>query len=217
VREVFEQYSDHYERSLVAELGYCVPARLRQLLDRHFPDHRFRCGIDLGCGTGLGAQAFADRVEVFDGVDLSPKMLELAAGKALFRHLQASTIDTFLISSKEAYDLALATDVLAYLGDLQPIFTELAARMRPLGLFLFSTELWSGNGYKLQSTGRFAHAGDYVAAIAEASGWQLVERRREGLRREKGQWVEGDLWLCRLGPFQNAGGERNSKRRPLAG
>lgn len=207
VREVFEQYSDHYERSLVAELAYCVPARLRQLLDRHWPDRRFRCGIDLGCGTGLGAQAFAERVEVFDGVDLSPKMLELAAGKALYRHLQAGAIDTFLTSTKETYDLALAADVLAYLGDLQPIFALLAARMRPAGLFLFSTELWPGNGYKLQSTGRFAHAGDYVTATAGASGWQLVERRREGLRREKGLWVEGDLWLCRLGSFQNAGGE----------
>lgn len=207
VREVFEQYSDHYERSLVAELAYCVPARLRQLLDHHFPDQRLCCAIDLGCGTGLGAQAFAERVEVFDGVDLSPKMLELAAGKAIYRHLQVGAIDTFLSGTKETYDLALAADVLAYLGDLQPIFAALAARMRPAGLFLFSTELWSGNGYKLQSTGRFAHAGDYVAAIAELSGWQVLDRRREGLRQEKGQWVEGDLWLCRLGSFQNAGGE----------
>ena len=79
--------------------------------------------------------------------------------------------------------------------------------MRPDGLFLFSTELWSGESYKLQSTGRFAHASDYVTAIAEACNWQVVERRREGLRREKGQWVEGDLWLCRLGFFQKAGGE----------
>ena len=101
VREVFEQYSDHYERSLVAELAYCVPARMRQLLDRHCPDHLFRCGIDLGCGTGLGAQALVGKVEVFDGIDLSPKMLELAAGKALYRHLQAGAIDTFLASAKD--------------------------------------------------------------------------------------------------------------------
>ena len=207
VREVFEQYSDHYERSLLAELGYCVPTRLRQLLDQHCPEQRFLCGIDLGCGTGLGAQAFAELVEVFDGVDLSPKMLELAAGKTLYRHLAASGIDAFLASTSERYDLALAADVLAYLGDLQNIFSLLAASMRPDGLFLFSTELWSGDGYKLRSTGRFAHSSDYVAAVALASGWRVLERRRQGLRQEQGQWVEGDLWLCRLGPPQNGGGD----------
>jgi len=201
VREVFEQYSDHYEQSLVAELEYCVPAKLRRLFDHHFPACRFRSAIDLGCGTGLGAEAFRDVVEVFDGVDLSPKMLELAAEKQLYRHLRAEGIDDFLHHAAESYDLALAADVLAYLGDLQSIFTLLAAKMGRGGVFAFSTELWSGRGYKLQPTGRFAHAGDYVAATALASGWKVVERRGEGLRQEKGQWVEGELWLCRrLGP-----------------
>ena len=207
VRGVFEQYSDHYEQSLVAELEYCVPAKLRRLLDHHFPARRFRRAIDLGCGTGLGAEAFREAALVFDGVDLSPKMLELAAAKQLYRHLQAMGIDDFLRACQESYDLALAADVLAYLGDLQSIFTLLAAKSVAGGVFAFSTEMWSGNGYKLQPTGRFAHAGDYVAATAVACGWQVIERRREGLRQEKGQWVEGDLWLCRrLGP-QNGGAE----------
>lgn len=207
VREVFEQYSDHYEKSLVAELEYCVPAKLRRLLEHHFPARRFPCAIDLGCGTGLGAEAFRDAVELFDGVDLSPKMLELAAGKGLYRHLQAMGIDDFLRHSEERYDLALAADVLAYLGDLQSIFTLLAVKMGRGGVFVFSTELWSGSGYKLQPTGRFAHAGDYVVATALTSGWQVIERRREGLRQENGRWVEGELWLCRRLAPQNGGAE----------
>ena len=32
--------------------------------------------LDLGCGTGFAAEAFADMVAAIDGIDLSPAMIE---------------------------------------------------------------------------------------------------------------------------------------------
>jgi predicted TPR repeat methyltransferase len=207
VREVFEQYSDHYEQSLVTELEYCVPAKLRLLVEQHAPGRRFQHGLDLGCGTGLGGEAFADAVEVLDGVDLSPRMLELAAAKNLYGHLYVSSIDGFVQATADSRDFALAADVLAYVGELGATFTLLAAKMRPEALFAFSTERWSGEGYRLQGTGRFAHHPGYVRAVAESCGWRVLEQRQEGLRKEKGQWVSGDLWLCCRDAHQKGGGD----------
>ena len=34
--------------------------------------------------------------------------------------------------------------------------------------------------------------------MAGAGGWRVLDHARPGLRKEKGQWVEGDLWLCAL-------------------
>ncbi len=198
IRGVFEQYSDHYEHSLLDELEYCVPTTLRRLLVEVRPEARFRHGLDLGCGTGLGAKAFADLVEVFDGVDLSPKMLQVAAEKTLYRRLHAASIDACLVDCTETYDFALAADVLAYIGDLHSLFSLLARRMRPGGLFAFSSESWTGEGHHLLPSGRFAHGADYVRAMAGAGGWRVLGHARQGLRKEKGQWVEGDLWLCVL-------------------
>lgn len=196
VREVFDNYSDHYEKSLVVELEYCVPTTIRRLLDERTDWKKsFTHGLDLGCGTGLSGQAFHDMVDVLDGVDLSEKMIALAGEKKIYRRLVATNIITFLQSSREHYDFYLAADVFAYLGELAETFALLQDRARRDVLFCFSTEHGEGDSYRLQQTGRFAHAPGYVESVARKTGWQVVVRQETALRKEKGCWVNGDLWF----------------------
>ncbi|MGB3209177.1 MAG: tetratricopeptide repeat protein [Desulforhopalus sp.] len=199
VRDIFDNYSSHYERSLVVELEYRVPATIRELLDERTDWKKsYNHGLDLGCGTGLGAQAFYDMINVFDGVDLSEKMIAMAAAKNLYRKLVADNIIHFLRSSPDSYDFYLASDVFAYVGDLEATFSLLRDRACRDVLFCFSTEHLDGSGYRLQQTGRFAHTPAYIEKVARATGWRVAACRKASLRKEKGSWVEGDLWFLQL-------------------
>ncbi|MBU1564547.1 MAG: tetratricopeptide repeat protein [Proteobacteria bacterium] len=199
VKAVFDNYADYFDRSLVTELEYSVPSAIRDLLDTTFAGRRkFVHGLDLGCGTGLGGQAFTDIIEVFDGLDLSAKMLAVAAKKGIYRKLHPGSIVSFPKELDDSFDFYLAADVFAYVGDLRETFCLLRQRARHDVLFCFSTESDAGNAYTLKKTGRFAHSPQYIKELAQATGWQVIASQETGLRKEKGVWVKGDLWLLQL-------------------
>lgn len=199
VKAVFDKYAANYERSLVTELEYNVPNNLRAILDKVFSGRsKFAHGLDLGCGTGLGGQAFADCIEVFDGLDLSEKMVAIAAEKGIYRKLHLGSIVSFPKGLEDTFDFYLAADVFIYVGDLQETFSLLKQRARPDVLFCFSTETDPGEAFTLQKNGRFAHSPHYIHGVAKATGWQVAVREETVLRKEKGEWVQGDLWFLRL-------------------
>ncbi len=199
VREVFDSYSSHYEQSLVGELEYCAPERIREFLDKGTVwKKRFDQGLDLGCGTGLSGQAFHDIVGALDGIDLSEKMIEQASAKNIYRKLYVDNIIRHLKSSKESYDFYLAADVFIYVGDLVETFSLLRKCARQDALFCFSTETDGGKGYRLQQTGRFAHAPTYITEVAQATGWKVVKSYNTQLRKERDGWMQGDIWFLQL-------------------
>jgi len=57
VKDLFDQYAQNFEHSLVEELGYDGYARLRRGFDRAFGGEanvpKFHVVVDAGCGTGL--------------------------------------------------------------------------------------------------------------------------------------------------------------------
>ncbi len=201
VRGFFDAYAEHFEQSLVEELGYDNPRCLYECLcacgeTRTEYDH----GLDLGCGTGLSGLSFKRRVTALDGVDLSPRMLDHAKGKGCYAHLYADSIDHYLHATSETYDLFLATDVFIYVGELLELFTAAQAVARPQALFCFSTEHLEAEGYQLLPTGRFAYSTNYIHAIAAGTGWTVLTRQPTRLRRERDAWINGDLWILRLAP-----------------
>ena len=87
VKTLFDQYAPRFESSLVGDLGYRGPALLfKAVLSVCAAARRpafFRRAIDLGCGTGLAASAFAKGVDHFIGIDLSPRMIERSDRKSV--------------------------------------------------------------------------------------------------------------------------------------
>lgn len=199
VTDVFDNYSGTYEHSLVTELRYCVPLKIRKVLEQlSLPKTTFECGLDLGCGTGLGGEAFTDVVETFDGIDLSHKMLEIAEGKGIYRTLHHGSLQDYLKACAEAFDFLLAADVFGYIGELKEVFQLLRKYARQDVIFCFSTETISGKDLQLQKTGRFAHSPEYIENLAATTGWSVQKRSITQLRKEKDGWVEGDLWVLNL-------------------
>ena len=81
IKDVFDQYCDHYEDSLLNRLEYRLPELLLDFTLGSSGKSEFKSVLDLGCGTGLSGEAFKSRCVHIDGIDISQKMLEKARKK----------------------------------------------------------------------------------------------------------------------------------------
>ncbi|MEL6342394.1 MAG: tetratricopeptide repeat protein [Myxococcota bacterium] len=201
ISELFDDYAHRYDAHLEGELAYRLPVALRQLVDAHAPAQTFDRVLDLGCGTGLMAVAFQDRVTSFIGVDLSEKMLTQARARGLYDEVVQDDVVRFLQQRKEDFDLILAADVLVYLGDLAPLMSAAAARLRPGGRLVISTEQTDDDRFLLRESGRFAHSRAYVKRLAEAAGLHVETQRSTRIRKDHRRWIEGDVHLLRRDPI----------------
>jgi predicted TPR repeat methyltransferase len=201
IKGLFDQYAGHFDQHLVGVLGYRTPELLKDLLDEHLGGApALASALDLGCGTGLCAPMLRPLARHLAGVDLSEKMLDKARESGLYDELACADIVDWLRRRDAEWDLVLAADVLVYVGDLAPLFGQVARVLRTGGLFAFSVEALAadgGPGYAITVSNRFAHAPAYVRACAQAAGLSLIEQREAVLRREHGADVGGLLFLLR--------------------
>src|SRR5215469_407989 len=129
VQALFDQYAPRFEAALLGDLDYRAPQLLFKavLSVRHAVKKPafFKRAIDLGCGTGLGAAAFAKEVDNFIGIDLSPKMLEQARATGLYAELEvADMVDGLRTKADASVHLVLAADALCYAAELAPVLVE---------------------------------------------------------------------------------------------
>ena len=196
VQTLFDQYAPRFESSLVDDLGYRGPELLfRAVLSVRSAARKpafFKRAIDLGCGTGLAALAFAKGVDHFVGVDLSPRMIERARATGLYAELDVADMLQGLRSRPDASaELILAADAMVYVAELGPVVTEAARVLTGGGLFAFTTETHDGDGVVIGEGLRYAHAAAYVGAAVEAAGLKLALLEDRSARNEDNAPVPG--------------------------
>jgi predicted TPR repeat methyltransferase len=196
VQTLFDQYAPRFEASLVGDLGYRGPALLfKAVLSVRSAARKpafFKRAIDLGCGTGLAASAFAREVDHFIGIDLSPRMIERARGTGLYGELEVADILQGLRARPEASaDLLLAADAMVYVADLAAVLAEAARVLAPGGLLAFTAETHDGEGVIIGHGLRYAHAAAYVRASVEGAGLKLSLLEDRSARNEDNAPVPG--------------------------
>jgi predicted TPR repeat methyltransferase len=196
VQTLFDQYAPRFEASLVDDLGYRGPELLfRAVLAVRAAARKpafFKRAIDLGCGTGLAASAFAKGVDHFVGVDLSPRMIERARATDLYAELEVADMLQGLRARGDASaDLILAADAMVYVAELAPIFAEAARVLAAGGLFAFTAETHDGEGVIIGQGLRYAHAAAYVRAAVESAGLKLSLLEDRSARNEDNAPVPG--------------------------
>lgn len=197
VRTLFDQYAASFDRHLVEGLAYRGPEILAEAIEQAAPGRIFAHALDLGCGAGLFGAAARARAERLTGVDLSPAMIEQARGKKLYDRLAAADLLDFLASEPPASaDLAAAADVFVYIGDLAPIFAQAARALEPGGIFAFTTQSHSGEGFRLGADLRFSHAEPYLRASAAQAGFATLALSPAVTRKDRGADVPG--WVATL-------------------
>ncbi len=105
VRDLYRDWAEGYDDDVVSGLGYVAPRHAARAFTAALPDGAGHV-LDVGCGTGLVGQelralGFTDRL---DGVDISPQMLDSAAGKALYDDLMEGDLTCRLDIADDSYD-----------------------------------------------------------------------------------------------------------------
>jgi predicted TPR repeat methyltransferase len=191
VATLFDQYADRFEQSLVG-LSYRGPAILFEAVNAVRNPMRFAQAIDLGCGTGLGARAFAGCVDGFIGVDLAPQMVTKARTTELYTSVIVADMIAGLRAQQDAsFDLVLAADAAVYLADIAPLADQAARVLQSNGLLAFTVETHPGDGVVLGHGLRYAHSGDHVRDALAKSGLTLLRLDDLSVRNEDGVAVPG--------------------------
>jgi predicted TPR repeat methyltransferase len=196
VRALFDQYAPKFETALVDDLGYRGPALLFKavLAARHAVKKPafFKRAIDLGCGTGLAATAFAKEVDHFIGVDLSPRMIEKARSTGLYAELEVADMLQGLRGRPEtSTELILAADAMVYVADLAPVLGEARRVLVSGGVLAFTVETHRGDGVILGEGLRYAHSAGYVRASINDAGLTLSQFDELSARNEDNAPVPG--------------------------
>jgi len=196
VRSLFDEYASTFDTALVESLGYRGPSVLfeavRSVCQAHQKPANFKNAIDLGCGTGLVAAAFAKNVDQFIGIDLSPGMIEKARATGLYAQLKMTDMLKGLRTSPDSSaELVLSADVMIYVADLFPVLKEARRVLAPGGLLAFSVERHEGDGVIMGEGRRYAHSDSYVRASIEAAGLVMLRHEQQSVRNEKGVPVPG--------------------------
>jgi predicted TPR repeat methyltransferase len=176
VRQTFDDFAAQFDRHLTEMLNYRIPESVSAAVRELSPPAPLDI-LDLGCGTGLCGIQLKDLARSMTGIDLSPKMLDLARAGGCYTELAEVEIGDYLaLRTSECLDLVVAADVFIYIGDLAQVFGETARVLRPGGLFAFSIERPGGHcdSFCLEPSGRYAHALEHVRGLARRAG--LVER-----------------------------------------
>ena len=140
VRALFDDYAPKFDRHLTKSLAYRGPEliadALRRACSKRLREYRFGLALDLGCGTGLMAQALEGVVR------LHRRRRSLAAHAGEGARRRSSTMPCTRASSSRfspgaptaEADLVVAADVFVYMAALDAAFREAHRVLRREGL-----------------------------------------------------------------------------------
>ncbi|MFV3127893.1 class I SAM-dependent DNA methyltransferase [Niveispirillum sp. KHB5.9] len=197
VQSLFDVFADSFDEKLLGTLGYAIPGMLGGLLAELGVGDGLSI-LDMGCGTGLCAPSLAPRAARLDGCDLSLNMLEKAAQRGGYSHLWWGDLLDVLSSWTAAWDLAVATDVLLYIPDIEPLFARMATALRPGGHFIFSVLTPAGDvEVERRADGHHHHSDAYISRLIGQSGLSVSHWQEITPRYENKQPLEGRLVVAR--------------------
>ena len=175
---LYRSWATDYDADVFGVVGVTGTDRIADLLAEHLPD-RAAPIIDLGCGTGAaGARLHRHGCTAVDGVDLSPEMLAVAAGKQVYRALVVADLRAGLPVRAGAYAGAVSA------GTFRPghvgaeSVSVIARALRPGAVVAWTLADWAP----------FAHA---------MSAWEILHLTTEPFRR--GGAAEMTMLVARLG------------------
>ena len=99
--------------------------------------------LEIGCGTGSTALVHAPYVKHILATDVSPKMIEIAKGKAAAEKIDNVTFDVASMDdldiADQSLDAVLALSVLHLLDDRDEAIAKIDKMLKPGGVFVSST------------------------------------------------------------------------------
>jgi len=195
VEGLFDNFAAKFESSLVDNLEYKIPRVIAEMIIKDSKFDSLGSIMDLGCGTGLVGMEIKQFCEHLEGIDLSEKMLDKAKEKNVYNKLIKQDILDYLSNASLNFDYFISTDVFIYIGDLSDVFQLIKSRNKTGGKLAFSTEDYDGDDFFLEQSGRYSHSKKYIEGLCEKFGYKLRHFETQALRKEKGEYITGGLYL----------------------
>jgi SAM-dependent methyltransferase len=113
--------------------------------------------LDAGCGPGIYAEWLVNHGAEVVGLDVSPKMIELATGRLQekARIIQADISQPLDFLESNSFDLILSALALDYVHDWESVFREFFRVLREPGYFVFSVGHPSDEFYEHHPQGNY--------------------------------------------------------------
>lgn len=191
IQQIYKDFAKSYEERMLQDLGYKGPERLKDALRSVIGERRGLDVLDLGCGSGLSGIALKPFAAELTGIDLSPEMLELARKRNIYDRLETGEITAWLANTQKQFDIIASLDCLIYFGDLGPIVSAAAKKLRAGGALFLSTERGKTYPFAITDSGRYEHHPDHMRDVVKASGLELAVLSEGFLRKEYGADVIG--------------------------
>jgi predicted TPR repeat methyltransferase len=127
--------------------------------------------IDLGIGTGLGSELFAKAgLEIF-GLDGSTKMLKVCESKGFVKELKHFDLRNLPLPYSDGFfNHVVCCGVFHFFGELKPIFIESSRVIKPGGIFAFTVQTQTSEGYsekRVNGIPVFMHSDRYVEKVLQ--------------------------------------------------
>jgi predicted TPR repeat methyltransferase len=195
VEELFDDYAERFDQSLVDQLKYKTPKLIAELILKHQSDAPLGSVLDLGCGTGLAGVELKDFCQEIEGIDLSKKMLAKARQKNVYSKLNHTGIVEYLTEAPLDFDLFMSIDVFVYVGELSEVFRLIKSRNKRHGRLSFSTEHTRKADFYLEKSGRYSHSRGYIESLCDKFDYQLLHFSTNDLRKDGTEFITGGLYL----------------------
>jgi predicted TPR repeat methyltransferase len=194
VQHTFDCFAEFFEEVL-GRLDYQAPQQVAEAFATEVGEARHNLEIlDAGCGTGLVGPLLRSYASRLIGVDLSGKMLRLAADRRVYDELLQAELTAFISANTNHYDAIISADTLVYFGALEDVTQAAFNALRPGGILVFSVEEATDetiHNYSIAIHGRYQHATEYIRQILQDTGFEVRRIKNTVLRQESGEPVRG--------------------------
>jgi ubiquinone/menaquinone biosynthesis C-methylase UbiE len=139
-KQIFDEWSDKYEQWFKTPLGQIVRATELNLLMASLDPQPGETILDAGCGTGIFTTDFLEKGPKVVGMDISPKMLEVAVHKARkldFLPVKGNILDLPFLDNY--FDKVISNTAIEFIADGQKALSELYRVLKPGGTLVIAT------------------------------------------------------------------------------
>lgn len=148
-KELYRDWAETYDDTMVGGLGYLSPEKAAKLLALYVSDNN-ACILDVGTGTGLvGKELKTLGYSNIEGIDYSAPMLEVAHATGAYQNLHEADLNEPLSIADNTYDALICIGTFTHGHVGADCLDELFRILKPGGNFVTAIrkDYWEPAGF----------------------------------------------------------------------